>query len=184
MTLEELLRDYALIKKSTLTDIGDAIREKTGGTEAIATNAMAAAIASIAVGGGDNPSIGGLINGFKYDCGTFSLAADQSSEHTQEHKAIENPIAIFVWTDNAPVVGDDGKQLRYRYGGYWMNTQCDASGRSGAMLIVNGATAMGPGANTGRNRITIKSATNFSVGCDDTYPLRGGLVYHWIIMGG
>lgn len=57
--------ELVFIKKSTLTDIGDGIREMTGISDLIPPLEMKSAILSIA---GDNK-----INGFKYTCGTFSF---------------------------------------------------------------------------------------------------------------
>ncbi len=172
------------IKDETLSGIADAIRGKTGSSGSIAVNAMAAAIASISVESNDPSDTSALINGFKFACGTFSFDTDQAQAVTVEHEDVGTPIAIFVYADNAPTV-EDGANLRYRIGGYWLNINvADEFNKSGAIVAVNSGISVATGANGARNRIIISSSTSFDVGCDSLYPIRAGLVYHWLVIGG
>ncbi len=78
-----------------LTAIGDAIRGKTGSTDLLTLDGMAAAIAGIETGGG-----GG--DGLVYDMGEFVLDADTVSGNTISvpHNLGASPEFICVWTDN------------------------------------------------------------------------------------
>ena len=53
---------YYKINGERLTEIADAIREKTGGTELLTLDQMVDAINGIQTGGGTMPSMGILIN--------------------------------------------------------------------------------------------------------------------------
>lgn len=92
-----------------LTAIAEAIRGKTGGTEALTLDQMAAEIAGIETGGG----------GLAYDMGEFVLDADTVSGKgiSVPHSLGVTPEFICVWTDHwagltseNPVTYDDAKR--------------------------------------------------------------------------
>lgn len=75
-----------------LTNIANAIREKTGSTRTMNLEGMAAAIAGITGGGGA---------GLAYDMGEFVLDADvKVLDHPLPHNLGEIPEFILVWTDD------------------------------------------------------------------------------------
>ena len=90
------MADY-LIHDSTLEDIADAIRAKTGGSSLIEPEDMPTEIASISGGGGSLPSIISKIDG-----GSFTLASDTiTSAYWISHNLGVLPKMVFVWTDNS-----------------------------------------------------------------------------------
>ena len=76
-----------------LTNIANAIREKTGSTDTMNLEGMAAAIAGITGGGGA---------GLAYDMGEFVLDADTKvlDSPSLPHNLGEIPEFILVWTDD------------------------------------------------------------------------------------
>ena len=75
-----------------LTNIADAIREKTGSTRTVNLEEMAAAIAGITGGG---------VIGLAYDMGEFVLDADvKAHDPFLPHNLGEIPEFILVWTDD------------------------------------------------------------------------------------
>ena len=76
-----------------LTNIADAIREKTGSTRTMNLEEMAAAIAGITGGG---------VIGLAYDMGEFVLDADTKALNPTSlpHNLGEIPEFILVWTDD------------------------------------------------------------------------------------
>ena len=179
MNLGDALQGYALIKKSTLTDIGDIIRENSDSNELIPLSEMGKNIKKII-----NATQGGLINGFKYTSGTFSFDTDQIEGISVEHENVGNPIAIFVFVNDPPFENME-MELRYRAGGYYINSSFLGKDfeKSGALVVSAMRFAVSTGASGGRYAINILSDTQFSFGCDNFYPLRGGLVYNWIMLG-
>lgn len=76
-----------------LTAIADAVRAKTGGTELLTLDQMAAEIAGISGGG---------VTGLAYDIGEFVFDTDTPSHKTPavQHSLGEIPDCIIVWSDN------------------------------------------------------------------------------------
>ena len=77
-----------------MTAIADAIRGKTGKTDRLTLDQMAAEIAGITGGGG---------GGLAYDMGEFVLDADVSHKYTSAgipHQLGEVPDFVLIWTDD------------------------------------------------------------------------------------
>ncbi len=88
----------ALIDK--LTAIADAVREKTGGTDALTLEQMATEIEGIEAEGG----------GLNYDMGEFVLDADTvyvSTKNGIPHKLGETPGFVLVWSDDFSDLSED-----------------------------------------------------------------------------
>ena len=91
------MADY-LIHDSTLEDIADAIRSKTGGSSLIVPEDMPTEIASI--------SGGGLPTGMTYiGSGTFTLASNEFLTVQINHGLPFTPKAILVWTSDTTGYG-------------------------------------------------------------------------------
>ena len=78
------LKDYALIKKTTLTDIGDGIREQEGSTEGIPPEEMKARI--LALGG----------SGIEYTTGTVTFTRNYDKKSI-EHGLSKLPKLFFLY---------------------------------------------------------------------------------------
>ena len=88
------MSDY-LIHDSTLEDIADAIRSKTGGSSLINPEDMPTEIASIS-GGGSLPSSISKIDG-----GTFTFASNTSTTNAPiSHNLGEAPKCFVIWADD------------------------------------------------------------------------------------
>ena len=101
-----------------LTNIADAIREKTGSTRTMNLEGMAAAIAGITGGGGA---------GLAYDMGEFVLDADikGSSSSAIPHNLSEVPEFILVWTDDFAGLSEENPAARQCNLGYiWLKNLC------------------------------------------------------------
>jgi hypothetical protein len=72
-----------------LGNIADAIREKTGSTELLSLDGMAAAIAGITAGGG----------GLAYDMGEFVPSLDATAVSDIPHRLGTPPEFVLVWTE-------------------------------------------------------------------------------------
>lgn len=94
------MADY-LIHDSTLEDIADAIRSKTGGSSLVAPEDMPTEIASIETGGGGSlPSIISKIDG-----GSFTLASDTTgANHWISHSLGVLPKCITIWTEDSDLL--------------------------------------------------------------------------------
>ena len=91
------MADY-LIHDSTLEDIADAIRSKTGGSSLIAPEDMPTEIASIS-GGGSLPSSISKISG-----GSFTLSSDTTaSKYSITHDMGVTPIGFVIWCNTLDV---------------------------------------------------------------------------------
>lgn len=93
-----------------LTNIANAIREKTGSTRTMNLEGMAAAIAGITGGGGA---------GLAYDMGEFVLDADEKILNPSlPHNLGEIPEFILVWTDDFAGLSEEnpaGQQCNLGY---------------------------------------------------------------------
>lgn len=80
-----------------MTTIADAIREKTGGTEPLGLDAMAAAIAALETGGGLPETVAAI------DSGIFTTTSDTSAYTTIRvpHGLGEEPDAVVFYYNNA-----------------------------------------------------------------------------------
>lgn len=182
MSLDELLRDYALIRKSTLTDIGDAIREQTGSAEYVNPALMGAAVRALTSGDGGD-SGGGLINGYKYACGTVSFETDQVSEVYIDHDDVGSRKLILVWCDNPTTESVAYKVLSFFIPtdgtARWKNSGAVYFSTAGDMTFGNTATAAGHG-------VYEVNSTQFYIGAAQGVGCRmlAGKTYHWLVIGG
>lgn len=99
------MSDYLLEPKETLTDIANAIREKTGSTEAMTVSQMASLISGIETGGG-TPTIGG----HKVIFGQFT-PADGATNYILETGitfavAYNRLLYVVCWLDDMSVVSN------------------------------------------------------------------------------
>lgn len=101
----------ALIDK--LTAIADAVRAKTGGTELLTLDQMAAAIGGISGGGG--------VTGLAYDMGQFVLDADSTGWGKIYHNLGELPGFVLVWTDDYVGVTNPDTVYATSLGFLWMD---------------------------------------------------------------
>lgn len=101
----------ALIDK--LTAIADAVRAKTGGTELLTLDQMAAAIGGISGGGG--------VTGLAYDMGEFVLDADSTGFGKIYHNLGELPGFVLVWTDDYVGVTNPDTSFPTSLGFLWMD---------------------------------------------------------------
>ena len=101
-----------------LTNIADAIREKTGSTRTMNLEEMAAAIAGITGGGGA---------GLTYDMGEFVLDADTKALKSPSipHNLGEVPEFILVWTDDFAELSEENPAAQqYNLGYIWLKNLC------------------------------------------------------------
>ena len=118
-----------------LTNIADAIREKTGSTRTMNLEGMAAAIAGITGGGGA---------GLAYDMGEFVLDADTKYlDLSLPHNLGEIPEFILVWTDDFAGLSEENPAKQQCNLGYvWLKNLTDMLQRlttavTGDSLTVN-----------------------------------------------
>ena len=92
-----------------LTNIANAIREKTGSTRTMNLEGMAAAIAGITGGG---------VIGLAYDMGEFVLDADTKAIDSIPHNLGEVPEFILVWTDDFAGLSEENPAVQQCNLGY------------------------------------------------------------------
>ena len=92
------MADY-LIHDSTLEDIADAIRSKTGSSALINPEDMPTEIASIETGGGGGGSLPSIIS--KIDGGSFTPSSDTvTGNYIISHNLGEAPKGVAIWATN------------------------------------------------------------------------------------
>ena len=121
-----------------LTNIANAIREKTGSTRTMNLEEMAAAIAGITGGGGA---------GLAYDMGEFVLDEDVKNSSSLSisihHNLGEVPEFILVWTDDFAELSEGNPAAQQCNLGYiWLKNLCGlmqslTSAATGNALTVN-----------------------------------------------
>lgn len=117
-----------------LTNIADAIREKTGSTRTMNLEGMAAAIAEIAGGGGA---------GLAYDMGEFVLDADSRylDPPSIPHNLGEVPEFILVWTDDFAGLSEENPAAQQCNLGYiWLKNLCGLMQRVTSAITDNALT--------------------------------------------
>ena len=82
------------ILKTTLDDIADAIRAKTGGSAAMTPAQMVTEIGNIPIGGSLPTSIS------KIDGGEFTFASERESTYRINHTLGVTPKGFVIWTDD------------------------------------------------------------------------------------
>jgi hypothetical protein len=148
------------------TDVANAIRAKTGGSENIVADNFPTEILAI-------PSGSSTINGKLFDCGSFTLTSAVTSAYTISHSLGSTPSAAFLWVTN-PSYATRGIVGKYR-------ADTSSESNSASLTAVNGAFSTGAGTTGSRFRLGW-SDTDLTVNCDSTYPLLAGLTYQWLVI--
>lgn len=169
--------------ESKVQSLITASNAKTGETDTNLTAAVQRLIDGFGQGGGT-----ATINGAPFDCGTFTLETDQTANFTVQHNLGMMPVAGFMWVVNPPLKDEDGSNLQYQYGKIRTVNLSDSNnasyGKFGAMLYVAGgeySAVKGSTYEAGNFRWTAETVTFC---CSSTYPLRAGLKYQWLLIGG
>lgn len=165
-----------------MTNIADAIREKTGETGLLTLDAMAAAIAAIEAGGGGGG--GGAVAAW----GEIKPASKTSVLEIEHGLGVVPQFAVII---HAPTYSRENNQILYAYndgdgGGVFCRTSSSSSyGSSGSSHDITaeggstGNSSWGWGA-WGANEKTIK----FGVNITSSYGFKSGAPYYWIVAGG
>lgn len=119
-----------------LTAIADAVRAKTGGTELLTLDEIAAAISGISGGG---------VTGLSYDMGEFVFDADiiRPKDYTINHNLGDTPGFVLVWTDDFSELNAENTAAQQCNLGYiWFNNltgmdQRISTAATGAALTIN-----------------------------------------------
>lgn len=136
-------------------------------------------ISQISGGGGSSETP--TINGRVFDCGTFSFETDQTEYHYVTHSLGVVPSAAFVWTSSMPLTDEDGNNLTYICAKMIIDTSTNRNGVT--QCIIDGEKKVRPATIYGVGGFTT-SATNLTINCSADYPLRAGLTYNWLAIGG
>lgn len=124
------------------------------------------AIASIPQGGGQ-----ALINGRKFECGTFTLPSSITEDYTIQHTLGKEPSAVFLW------VVDPDYSVRGQIGKFRADSTSQLN--SIAATAVNGSFGDGLGGSSSRYR-TVWSSSTITFNCDSIYPLLPNIEYQWL----
>ena len=147
---------------SLFTGICDSIRAKTGGTDKIAHTDIPSAIASIATGGSDMPS--------NMATGTFTLSADDPDGVSITHNLGVAPLIAICFVDNiSAAISMSTVGGLYCNGKSAMSIFIDST-----YTLTNTTYSVTPFTDITATSMTFKPRTN-------TYPLRSGWNYRWII---
>lgn len=165
MTVEEMIAERTIKVSATLGDANDTI-STMGGTPSADLHGLSAAIATIPQGGGE-----ALINGRKFECGTFTFPSTRTSDYTIQHTLGKEPSAVFLW------VVDPGYSVTGQIGKFRADHTTDLN--SAAILAVNGGIAVNSGVSGHRYKIMWDSTT-ITFNCDSVYPLLPNMEYQWL----
>lgn len=169
----DALYDLVGAAEVALEDCNAAL-ESLGSQPANCLAALPTKIEALSVRGGA-PSI----NGRAFDCGTFSLEADQTTALTVPHALGVAPAAVFLYVVDAPTMDEGGDGIQYQFGKF--RSHSDENKSFCFVVTTDGRTV----ALTGQARYrTAWTASTLTFNCDATYPLRAGLTYEWIALGG
>lgn len=151
--------------KANVQDAFEAAREKGSTFEGGNSDDLAAVIRSIPQGGE------ALINGRRFECGTFTFPATVTSDYTIQHTLGVTPSAVFLWTV------DPDYSVRGQIGKY--RSDSTSSLNSVSIIAVNGGVSTGIGGGSLRNR-TVWSSSTITFNCDSLYPLLPNMEYQWL----
>lgn len=146
--------------RNKIVEMGGAVTPNGG------TSQLSADIATIPQGGGE-----ALINGRKFECGTFTFPSTRTSDYTIQHTLGKEPSAVFLW-----VVDPD-----YSVAGQVGKFRADSTTYFNSLSIaaVNGGFNVGLGGGGSRHR-TVWSSSTITFNCDSTYPLLPNMEYQWL----
>ena len=146
--------------RNKIVEMGGAVTPN-GGTSQLSDD-----IATIPQGGGE-----ALINGRKFECGTFTFPSTRTSDYTIQHTLGVAPSAVFLW------VVDPGYSVRGQVGKFRADHTTDMN--SIAVVAANGSISASSGASGNRYR-TVWDSTTITFYCDSTYPLLPNMEYQWL----
>ena len=146
--------------RNKIVEMGGAVTPNGG------TSQLSADIATIPQGGGE-----ALINGRKFECGTFTFPTAVTANYTIQHTLGKEPSAVFLWVvdPDYSVTGQLGK-LRADHTTYFNSLSITAA---------NGSFNVGLGAGGSRFR-TVWSSSTITFNCDSVYPLLPNMEYQWL----
>lgn len=130
------------------------------------TSQLSADIATIPQGGGE-----ALINGRKFECGTFTFPTAVTANYTIQHNLGEAPSAVFLW------VVDPDYSVTGQIGKFRADHTTDMN--SIAIIAVNGGLSAPVGVSGHRFR-TVWDSTTITFNCDSIYPLLPNMEYQWL----
>lgn len=146
--------------RNKIVEMGGAVTPNGG------TSQLSADIATIPQGGGE-----ALINGRKFECGTFTFPSTRTSDYTIQHTLGKEPSAVFLW------VVDPDYSVTGQIGKFRADHTTDMN--SIAILAVNRGVAASSGAAGYRFR-TAWDSTTITFNCDSIYPLLPNMEYQWL----
>ena len=146
--------------RNKIVEMGGAVTPNGG------TSQLSADIATIPQGGGE-----ALINGRKFECGTFTFPTAVTANYTIQHTLGKEPSAVFLWVvdPDYSVTGQLGK----------FRADHTTSLNSAAVTAVNRNISVGLGATHARFR-TVWDSTTITFNCDSIYPLLPNMEYQWL----
>lgn len=165
--------DIRSLAQTALDDSNHFIEEK-GGKPATCIRELPDRIANLPGGGNST------INGRAFDCGTFSLQSDQTTNFTINHSLGAVPSAFWLYIIEPPAQ-ENGANIKYKIGA--VRTNSESSSFSLSLHFANGVANGAVGAAANANRIEWTDTT-VQINASTTYPLRAGLTYEWIALGG
>ena len=168
MAFDKVIDSAAL--DAGLTQIADAIREKSGTSATLAfPDAMAAAIAAIESGGGGIPDI------FKEIAwGSYTPTYDTSSAQTIEHGMSTTPDGCFyVVKGNVASAGTNGSAL----GQFYVKKTVGSNAAMGTYYYLQKSD--GAFHSTSLQNITIITSTGVKLYCASTSSFQKGKTYYW-----
>ena len=153
-----------------------AANSKTGGTAENLTEAVQELCDGYGQGSSGTPTINGRV----FDCGTFSLETDNTSGVTVQHSLGVVPSVAVMYVVDPPRKDADGNELRLmvnKLRSYSDTPTHSVSGFWNQSILVAGV-------GTGTRNKTEWTDTTITFRCDSYYPLRAGITYEWIALGG
>ena len=146
--------------RNKIVEMGGAVTPNGG------TSQLSADIATI-------PQVGGeaLINGRKFECGTFTFPTAVTANYTIQHNLGVTPSAVFLWVvdPDYSVTGQVGK----------FRADHTTSLNSAAVTAVNRNISASTGETHARFR-TVWDSTTITFNCDSVYPLLPNMEYQWL----
>ena len=165
MTVEEMIAERTE-KLEAIKDSSNAAVIAKGGSAADDLSRLPAAISSIPSGGGE-----ALINGRKFECGTFTFPSTRTSDYTIQHTLGKEPSAVFLW-----VVDPD-----YSVTGQLGKFRADSTTYFNSLSIISVSGGFNVGLGGGGSRFrTVWSSSTITFNCDSVYPLLPNMEYQWL----